>query len=61
MIYYFVSLDGDYIKEEENVRGWYERAYNANLFTVRRKAEAEAIRRMKLRIAELKALIKEMK
>ncbi len=61
MIYYFLSEDGDSIVTEENVRGWFTKELNQNMFTQRRKAVAEAKRRIKARIAELKALLKDMK
>jgi hypothetical protein len=61
MIYYFVSEDGDSIVTEENVRGWFTKELNQNMFTQRRKAVAEAKRRIKARIAELKALLKDTK
>ena len=59
-LYYFVSPDGDYIETEDNVKDFYEKKFNPDMFTVRAKAEAEAVRRMKLRIKELKCLIKEL-
>ena len=60
-LYYFVSPDGDYIETEDNVKDFYEKKFNPDMFTVRAKAEAEAVRRMKLRIKELKCLIEELK
>ena len=61
MIYYFVSPDGDILETEENVKGWFSKDFNQNMFTQRRQAVAEQKRRMKVRIAELQQLIKELK
>ena len=61
MIYYHVSPDGDLIEEEDNVRGWFDPKINPSTFTNRRKAVAEAKRRLKAKIAELKECLKELK
>ena len=61
MIYYFVSADGAGIEEDEQVRGWFDKKNNPDMFTVRRKAVAEARRRLKARIAELNDIFKELK
>ena len=61
MTYYFVSPDGDILETEENVKGWFSKDLNPNMFTQRRQAVAEQKRRMKVRIAELQQLIKELK
>ena len=42
MIYYFVSPDGDYIEREDNVKGWYDKKHTPDMFTVEKKAKAEA-------------------
>lgn len=61
MIYYHVALDGEYIEEEDNVKGFYDPVTNPSTFTNRRKAVAEAKRRLKAKIAELKGYLKELK
>jgi hypothetical protein len=61
MIYYFVVGDGDYIETEDNVRSWYEKTVNPNMFTVKREAVAEQKRRIKARIAELTEVLEGLK
>jgi hypothetical protein len=61
VLYYFVSPDGDEIQVEDNVKGWYSKKSNPEMFTQRRQAIAEARRRLKARIAELKEIFKETK
>ncbi len=60
MIYYFVSPDGDELTVEENVKGWFSKEYNPEMFTVKRKAQVEQRRRIRARIAELKEIYKEV-
>ena len=59
MKYYFVSVDGDHIVEEENYRGCY--SGGPDMFTVKLKAEAEAKRRIKNRIKELEEALRKLK
>ena len=59
MKYYFVSVDGDYIEEEEKERGYY--SGGPDMFTVKLKAEAEAKRRIKTRIKELEEALRKLK
>lgn len=61
MIYYFVSPDGDYVETEDNVRGWFDKKLNPNMFTVKREAIAEQKRRIKARIAELQETLRELR
>lgn len=58
MIYYFVSLDGDF-SSEENAKGWFE-IDNDTYFSVKRKAISTARKRIKVRIAELKEYSKNL-
>lgn len=61
MKYYFVSPDGDYLYEEEEIRGCFTKETNPEMFTRKREAIAEQKRRMKARIAQLKETIRELK
>ena len=61
MIYYFVSWEGDQITTEDNVKGWFDKENNPDMFTQKKLAIAEARRRLKARIAELKQTLKETK
>ena len=60
MIYYFIKWDG-YLSSEDNAKGWYETMNGGDIFTDRKKAIAEARKRTKARIAELKEYYKELK
>ena len=53
MRYYFVDWEGE-LTSEDTARGWFE-VDNKDVFTVRRKAVVQARKRIKVRIAELKA------
>jgi len=60
MLYYFVSPDGDYLETEDNVKGWFDKKFNPDMYTVKREAIAEQKRRIKLRIKELEGVLKEL-
>jgi hypothetical protein len=59
MIWYTVAPDGENITTEDNHKDWF--VDDPDTFTNRRKAVAEARRRLKARIAELKEILKETK
>ena len=57
MIYYFIASDG-YLTSEDNLKHWYGK--DRYVFTNRDEAIAEAKRRTKVRIAELKEYYEEL-
>jgi len=60
MIYYFVKWDGSAVATEDNVRGWFDKRNNPDMFTVKRQAIAEQKRRLKARISELQLVLTEL-
>jgi 3-dehydroquinate dehydratase len=59
MHYYFVNDDGMIIYEEENVRGYFTKAINPNMFTKRELAVKDAISQIKCRMKEMQGQLKE--
>ena len=57
MIYYFIASDG-YLTSEDNLKHWYGK--DRDVFTNRDEAIAEAKRRTKARIEELKQYRKDL-
>ena len=60
MIYYFVDQVGD-ITTEENVKGWYEKSHNPDMFTTKREAIARAKKNVKEMIKELEEKLVELR
>lgn len=59
MIYYFVEYDGMLITEEENVRGYFTKAVNPNMFTKRELAVKDAIDQIKCKMKGMQMQLKE--
>lgn len=53
MKYYFVDFEGEVISEEEQVKGYYSKDINPEMFISRKAAVREAKRQLKIKIKEL--------
>jgi len=60
MKYYFVKPCG-YITTEENVRGWFSKDTNPNMFTNKKAAISAAKKQIKAEIVLLKERLKELR
>lgn len=60
MEYYFVEQDG-YITTEENVKGWFSKECNPNMFTNKKDAISAAKKQIKAEIVMLKERLNELR
>ncbi len=59
MKYYFVDFEGEVISEEEQVKGYYSKDINPEMFISRMAAVKEAKRQLKYKIKELQEQLTE--
>ena len=59
MKYYFVDFEGEVISEEEQVKGYYSKDINPEMFISRMAAVKEAKRQLKHKIKELQVQLTE--